>query len=140
MGLDLVGDRAGFCGWGLDLVSEAAEFGFEFEEAVRRGNMKRHYWTAICTEERLKAMADLTRIIDQYATILNFQRFSDVSLSLVLELEANKVSELQIALRQVLLLEGEDVAPTNTTKDCLVLMNVTFARGKGNLEVEMPLG
>ncbi|MBL0018424.1 MAG: hypothetical protein IPP17_18800 [Bacteroidetes bacterium] len=92
--------------------------------------MKRHYWTAICTEERLKAMADLTRIIDQYATILNFQRFSDVSLSLVLELEANKVSELQIALRQVLLLEGEDVAPTNTTKDCLVLMNVTFARGK----------
>ncbi len=102
--------------------------------------MKRHYWTAICTEERLKAMADLTRIIDQYATILNFQRFSDVSLSLVLELEANKVSELQLALRQVLLLEGEDVAPTKAAVDCLVLMNVTFARGKGNLEVEMPLG
>lgn len=102
--------------------------------------MKRHYWTAICTEERLKSMADLTRIIDQYATILNFQRFSDVSLSLVLELEANKVSELQRALRQILLLEGEDVAPTHATVDCLVLMNITFATGKGNLELEMPLG
>jgi hypothetical protein len=100
--------------------------------------MKRHYWTAICTEERLKAMADLTRIIDQYATILNFQRFSDVSLSLVLELEANKVSELQIALREVLLLEGEDVAPTNAAVDCLVLMNITFARGTGDMEVEVP--
>ncbi len=102
--------------------------------------MKRHYWTAICTEERLKAMADLTRIIDQYATILNFQRFSDVSLSLLLELEAKKVSELQAALRQVMLLDGDEVAATTSVADCLVFLNVTFAQGKGNLEVEMPLG
>ncbi|MBP9050800.1 MAG: hypothetical protein KBF91_06245 [Alphaproteobacteria bacterium] len=100
--------------------------------------MKRHYWTAICTEERLKAMADLTRIIDQYATILNFQRFSDVSLSLVLELEANKVSELQTALRQVMLLDGDEVSLTTSAADCLVLLNVTFARGTGDLKVEMP--
>ena len=138
----MVGDRADYGGGGLVLVSAAAdlECKFKCKKGVQGGNMKRHYWTAICTEERLKAMADLTPIIDQYATILNFQRFSDVSLSLVLELEANKVSELQRALREVLLLEGDDVAPTNAAVDCLVLMNVTFARGKGNLEVEMPLG
>ncbi|MEY3445163.1 MAG: hypothetical protein RLZZ519_3444 [Bacteroidota bacterium] len=102
--------------------------------------MKRHYWTAICTEERLQAMAELTRIIDQYATILNFQRFSDVSLSLLLEMEGNKVSELRAALRQVMLLDGDEVATTTSTADCLVFLNVTFAKGKGDLEVEMPLG
>lgn len=100
--------------------------------------MKRHYWTALSTGDRLKAIAEITRIIDRHATILNFQRFSDVSLSLVLELEADKVHALQTALKAILILEGEEVPVTTSTADCLVLLNVTFAQGKGDMEVEVP--
>jgi len=61
--------------------------------------MKRHFWSGISRDERFKAMSEITGIVDRYATILNFQRFSDISLGLLLETEEFKLNDLLISFR-----------------------------------------
>ena len=52
--------------------------------------MKRYYWNGISKDERIKSISEITTIVDRYAAIINFQRFSDISLSLVIEIEEYK--------------------------------------------------
>ena len=100
--------------------------------------MKKHYWTGFTKEERIKAIRDITNIVDRYAIILHFQKFSDVSLSLVLEVEECKLNDLQLGLNAILSLEGVDANFSNSTADCRVMMNITFAKGSGDLAIEVP--
>lgn len=100
--------------------------------------MKRYYWCGISNDERKKAIREITSIVDRYATILNFQRFSDISLSLLLEVEKRRLNDLQTSLRNIMSLEGTDTIFTNSKKDCIVFLNITFTQGKGDLEIEIP--
>ena len=102
--------------------------------------MKRHYWTALSTGDRLQAMAEINHVIDRHAIILNFQRFSDVALGMVLEVEECRVAELLTRLRELISVAGEEPEPSESQRDCLVMLNITFAKGSGNLEIEMPPG
>ena len=72
------------------------------------------------TRPRLQAMAEVTAIVDRYAIILNFQRFSDVSLSLLLEVEECKVTALYEKLQSILMLDGLVEEMTDSTRDCMV--------------------
>lgn len=100
--------------------------------------MKRSYWTGMSTRPRTQAMAEITAIVDRFAIILNFQRFSDVSLSLLLEVEECKVTVFYETLQSVLMLEGLVEEMTDSTRDCMIFMNITFALGTGNLQIEVP--
>ncbi len=92
------------------------------------------------TGDRLLAMAEINRLIDRHAIILNFQRFSDVALGLVLEVEEYKVPELLADLRKLMSVASDEAEFLNSPRDCVVMLNITFVQGKGNLEIEMPLG
>ncbi len=100
--------------------------------------MKKYYWKGISNDERIKAISELTGIINQYATILNFQKFSDFSLSLLLEIEECKVIDLQSGLKTIMSLEHINSDLTNSKEDCIVFLNVTFTKGTGDLEIEIP--
>ena len=100
--------------------------------------MKKSYWTGMSTRPRLQAMAEVTAIVDRYAIILNFQRFSDVSLSLLLEVEECKVTALYEKLHSILMLDGLVEEMTDSTRDCMVFMNITFALGTGDLQIDVP--
>jgi hypothetical protein len=100
--------------------------------------MKRHYWTGLCREERVKALPEITRILDQYAIILNFQLFSDVSMSLVLELEGCNLSPLFLGLSNIMSVELGETVFTHSKADHILLMNITFTKGTGNMEIEVP--
>jgi hypothetical protein len=100
--------------------------------------MKRSYWTGMSTHERTQAMTEITAIVDRHAIILNFQRFSDVSLSLMLEVEECRVRALYEELRSVALVDGLEEEMSDSTRECLVFVNITFADGTGNMQIEVP--
>ncbi len=100
--------------------------------------MKRYYWTAISNEERIKAISEITGIVDRYATILNFQRFSDISLSLILEVEEGKLNDLLIDLKKIISIEGTETNRSDSNGECIVLLNITFTKGTGDLQIEVP--
>ncbi|MBA7518082.1 hypothetical protein ES705_10148 [subsurface metagenome] len=100
--------------------------------------MKRYIWSGISNDERIKAISETTSIVDRYATILNFQRFSDISLGLLLEIEECRLTDLQISIKNIISIEGIDTNLTNSKTDCIVHLNITFTKGIGDLEIEVP--
>jgi hypothetical protein len=100
--------------------------------------MKRYYWSGISNDERTKAISEITGIVNRYATILNFQRFSDISLNLVLEVEECRLNDLQISLKNIMSIEGIDTNLTDSKTDCIVLINITFTQSTGDMKIEVP--
>jgi hypothetical protein len=99
--------------------------------------MSRHYWSGISRDERIKAISDIHAIIDKYAIILNFQRFSDISLSLVLELDESDPGAFKTELSTIIQLDDtrEDKTPE---KNVIIYLNVSFTEGTGDLTIEVP--
>jgi hypothetical protein len=100
--------------------------------------MKRYYWNGISKDERIKSISEITTIIDKYAAIINFQRFSDISLSLVIEIEENKLNDLYKRLEEVMFIKGLDIAMSDSTTECIILFNITFTKGTGDMKYEVP--
>ena len=100
--------------------------------------INRYYWSGISSEERIKALSELTEIVDHNASILQFQRFSDISIGLCLEMPECRLNELQKALAVIMSVECPQTNLAHSAEDCIVLLNITFTRGMGNLEIEAP--
>jgi len=100
--------------------------------------MKRYYWSGISNDERIKAIDEITHIVNDYATILNFQRFSDISLNLVLEIEECKLNDLYASLTNILSIEDYAAKTSEKQTDCLLLINITFMKSTGDLEIDVP--
>jgi hypothetical protein len=100
--------------------------------------MQKHYWKGISHDDRTKAISDITSIAGRNGTILNFQRFSDIILSLVIEIEPGKIQDFYHQLMEILYLEGFDNTPSGSSDGEIVMLNITFARGTGDLEIEVP--
>lgn len=67
--------------------------------------MKRYYWTGISTKDRLEAISEIITIVSRHATLLNFQKYSDISLNLILETEETKLNDLRNELQEVMSIE-----------------------------------
>jgi hypothetical protein len=100
--------------------------------------MKRYYWNGISKDERIKSISEITTIIDRFAAIINFQRFSDISLSLVIEIEEFKINDLYNCLQEIMFIECFDDTPSDSTAECIILFNITFTKGTGDLKFEVP--
>jgi hypothetical protein len=100
--------------------------------------MKRIYWTAISTAERMKSISEISAVIFNYGTILIFQRYSDLSMGITVEIEECKVNKLYDHLKSIIFLKDFKNEETVSTRDCHVLINVTFTQGSGDLEIEVP--
>ena len=83
-------------------------------------------------------MAQIETAISHYGYILNFQRFSDLSLGLLIETGATRLSELYAELQAVMDMEGLEAVPADSSGDCVVFLNVTFTHGRGQLRIEVP--
>jgi hypothetical protein len=100
--------------------------------------MKRFYWSAICNDERIQSISEISEIIDKYGIILTFKKFSDFSLGITVEIEECKVNNLYDQLKRKVFIEGFNNDAIDSAIDCNVLINVTFVKGTGDLEIEVP--
>lgn len=100
--------------------------------------MKKYYWSGISNDERTKAISEINSIVNSYATILNFQRFSDISLNLILEIEEGKLNYLLMGLKRIMTIQVDTENTLGSQVECLVLLNITFTKGTGDLEIEVP--
>jgi hypothetical protein len=100
--------------------------------------MKKFYWSAISDEERIKAISEITEIINRHANISDFKKFSDISLNLIIEAEERKLNGLLNSLKNILSVKIDHADFTDSTTECIVLLNITFTKGTGDLEIEVP--
>ena len=100
--------------------------------------MNRFYFTGYYKNERITGISEIKTIINKHGFILDFKMISDISLSMVIETEESKVDLLFADLKRIMKMDDFETLHTNSHKECTVLFNVTFSRGKGDLRIETP--
>jgi len=100
--------------------------------------MKNVFWTGFCDKDRIRAISEMEDIINAYGFIVDFKEFSDLSISMVVELDEMKINPLYLALKKYISLKDfEPVEPT-LSGEHVILLNVTFSKGTGNLRIVPP--
>ena len=74
------------------------------------------------------------------AYVVNFSLFSDIALSLSIEIPEDKILSLFHALSSIVEISEFDFDKINqeSNKEWLIFLNVSFSRGKGDLRIEVP--
>ena len=103
--------------------------------------LKKLNWDAIATDDRnivIEAVKDTIATNGGY--IMNFNMYSDLGLSLSIEIEESNIGELHKALSTILKVSDfkEDQINVKSKKECLLLLYVSFIHGKGALKNVIP--
>ena len=99
-------------------------------------------WRAISSGDRNIIIESVKQAISKSdGYILNFQLFSDLALSLTIEIEEKQIPALYQALSPLLNLIEPLPANLNShsEKEWWVLMNITFSQGTGDVSQEVPM-
>ncbi len=100
--------------------------------------MKNIFWTGFSDDERHIAINKIQNTVSKYGDIVDFHLFSDISLSMAIEIEELKIDKLYEELSKVIGLEQAECLNSSSTKERKLYLNITFAKGTGNLKIEVP--
>ena len=98
-------------------------------------------WQASSMKDRNEIIEEIKDTIsNNEGYIINFKMFSDLALSLSIEIEENKIPDLYKGLNAIInLFEPEPANLNHNSKlDWWIFINVSFGKGKGKLKVEIP--
>ncbi len=101
--------------------------------------MRSVFWTGYCRQNRILAIKEIEKIVsDAEGFITDFKQFSDVSLSLNIEIEELYIDKLFLVLRSYMTLDDTEELNSSSNRERTVWLNVTFTQGTGDLVIEIP--
>lgn len=100
--------------------------------------MKRFYWTGYSNKQPNLAISEIEQIINHHGFLVDFKRFSDISISLIIEIQEQKAVKLYNDLKNYMVLTDSDFISSGSEEECTILFNITFTKGTGNLRIEIP--
>ncbi len=100
--------------------------------------MKNIFWTGYSNDERYSAIKNIQNIVSRYGDMVDFHFFSDISLSITIEIEELKIDYLYNELSKYLGIQQHEYLHSISKKERIVYLNVSFAQGTGNLKIEIP--
>ena len=100
--------------------------------------MKNLFWSGYIHQDRHTAINAIQHIISKYGTITDFKPFSDLALTLVVEIDSSKIIALYEALKSNMGIDGFDPAEMTSQKETTIFLNITFTKGTGDLKIEVP--
>ncbi|MEQ9422889.1 MAG: hypothetical protein RJQ09_00620 [Cyclobacteriaceae bacterium] len=98
-------------------------------------------WEAFTKKDRNVIINAIKEAITESdGAIMNFNMFSDVALSISIEIPADHLASLHQSLNAILNLPDLNLKSfnSNTEKELWVFLNVTFIEGKGKLRIKVP--
>ena len=100
--------------------------------------MQKFFWKGISKDERHLAINDIKSVISKYGDIVDVHLFSDVALSMLIEVEESKINSLHEELSQIMDLQGSGSLNALSGKECIIYFSITFSKGTGNLRIDVP--
>lgn len=103
--------------------------------------LKKLNWQAYTGEQRNKVIEDVKEsILKNDGCIVNFNMFSDLEISLSIEIEEYRIADLYTSFSKNLNISECDlkIINLNSKKDWMIFMSISFSVGKGKLSVEKP--
>jgi hypothetical protein len=96
------------------------------------------FWKGISDDERHAAINKIQIVVSNYGDIVDVHFFSDISLSMKIEIEEIKIGDLYEELKQIIEVQGEDYLNSNSRRERTIFLNVSFSKGTGNLKIDVP--
>jgi hypothetical protein len=94
--------------------------------------------TGYSNDERQSAINKIKNVISKYGDVVDFMFFSDISLSMTIEIEELKIDRLYDELNNNLKIDKFDYLNSISKKERTVYLNITFTKGTGNLIIAVP--
>ena len=100
--------------------------------------MQNVFWTAYSNQSRTAAISQLEEIISRYGYIVQFQPFSELSLSIQIEIAESRIDALYASLEKQMRLDAFEKLNSASDRERNLFLNVTFIKGSGDLKIEVP--
>ena len=100
--------------------------------------MENIFWKGYSNDERHFAINKIQSVVSKYADVVDFKFFSDISLSMKIEIEEFKIDKLYDELSHNLEIDKSDYLNSIAKKERTIYLNITFNKGTGNLKIEVP--
>lgn len=96
------------------------------------------FLTGYSNDERHKAINEIQSLVSDYGDIIDFKFFSDIALSMVIEIKEFKIDKLYDDLCKKLGMTRFEYLNSKSEKERTIYLNITFNTGTGNLKIEVP--
>jgi hypothetical protein len=100
--------------------------------------LKRFYWKGICSEDRLKGISLIRDQINKYGFIIDYRFFSDISISMIIDIEERNIKSLYEDLIKLIKISDHHELTSDSKTECEILFSITFTEGTGNMTFEVP--
>ena len=100
--------------------------------------MENIFWTGYSNDERHASISSIKKVVSKYGDIVDFKFFSDISLTMAIEIEEFKIDTLYNELANIIRMDKFENLNAVSKKERKVYLNVTFTKGTGNLTIEVP--
>ncbi len=100
--------------------------------------MENIFWKGYSKEERHTSIDTIKSVVTRYGDIVDFKFFSDVSLTMIIEIQEFKIDQLYKELEKNIGIENFQYLNSSSTKERTVFLNITFSKSTGNLNIETP--
>ncbi|HEU4497072.1 MAG TPA: hypothetical protein VFR70_08490 [Flavobacterium sp.] len=99
--------------------------------------MKNIFWKGYSNEERHLAIDKVQNIVSSYGSIIGFKLFSDISLTVVIEIEESEIDRLYGLLSDNLKMDRHEYLNSDSSRERTLYLNITFAIGTGDRRNEV---
>lgn len=99
--------------------------------------MENIFWTGYSNNERHSSISTIENVVSKYGDIVDFKFFSDISLTMAIEIEEFKINKLYNELANTIRLDKFENLNSVSKKERKVYLNITFTKGTGNLTIEV---
>ncbi len=96
------------------------------------------FWTGFSNKNRITAISEIEKIVGKHGYIIDFKRFSDMSLSINIELEELNIDKLYNDLKNYMNLNDYVELNSTSNRERSIFLNITFTQGNGDLRIEVP--
>ena len=100
--------------------------------------MNTDFWTAYSNDERHTAIDKIQSAVSKYGDIIEFKFFSDLSITLMIEIMESKIGKLNAELRDIIAIDKYVHNNLTSQIERTIYLNITFTKGTGNLKIEVP--
>lgn len=100
--------------------------------------MENIYLIGFSSGERHSKINKIQGVVSKLGDVVDIHLFSDISLSMTIEIEEFKIDRLYNNLTKITGVQKREYLNSISKMERTIYLNITFAKGTGNLKIEIP--
>ena len=100
--------------------------------------MQTCFWQAVSNKSKIATLNSIDPIIGNFGFITDFKQFSDISISLQIEIIDTKLQALYCQLKDCINIEKPKESTIENDKEIILFLHISFKESTGDFRIETP--